>query len=381
MTIATFDAAAVAEALVAGISDSESAAELVDLLEVKADKLIGELLDSTDLDNIPALRPLIADMLWADTLARINGPSGHFKSFVALDFAGHIGTGRDWHGHKTSQGLVVYIVAEGASGMRKRVRAWEQHYGTAMSGVKFLPRPVQAGDAAAWAVLVAACRKIRPALVIIDTQARATVGTEENSSKEMGIIVDRMEALKASASACVLLIHHMGLKGESGRGSTAVKGAMQTELTVVKKGKKHDLRVAVGTGKQKDDDEPDDLIFGIKKIELDGEFRDDGEPVTSVVLVPAHRVSGDGQDAETDPCDRRSPAGVKVLGALESAVEPLEMGQIIDRIAVAHGHGLRRETVSRELNGFLREGIVFKVEPASVALPNKWRLNRSSEPL
>ena len=49
--------------------------------------LLGELLDTDGLDTIPRLEPVIEGFLYRDTLARIIGPSGHMKSFVALDFA------------------------------------------------------------------------------------------------------------------------------------------------------------------------------------------------------------------------------------------------------------------------------------------------------
>ena len=66
-----------------------------------------------------------SDLLYDNTLGRVVGPSGHFKLFVVIDFAGHIGTGTPWHGRYVRQGTVVYLVAEGAEGIRKRVRAWE----------------------------------------------------------------------------------------------------------------------------------------------------------------------------------------------------------------------------------------------------------------
>lgn len=252
-----------------------------DVVDQKVNALIGELLDTDDLDNIPNLQPLIADMLFLDSLARVNGPSGHGKSFVTLDFAGCVGTGSDWHGHTTTQGLVIYLVAEGARGIRKRVRAWEQQYGMRMTGVKFLPRPIQAMDVE-WLVLIEACRRLRPALIIGDTQARITVGVEENSATEMGRVVHRMEELRAQSGACVLLVHHKGLSGDHGRGSTAVKGAMQTELTVTKEGS----RVMVATDKQKDTEELGKIGFTLTSVQLDGEADEEGRPITSAVLVP-----------------------------------------------------------------------------------------------
>lgn len=331
--------------------------------------LAAELLDTTTLGAIPALQPLVDGFLYRDTLGRANGASGHMKSFVMLDLAGHVGTGQAWHGRAVKQGTVIYLVAEGAAGMLKRVRAWEQHHGRKMEEVLFLPRPVQVGDAAAWAVLVELCRRLRPALIIFDTQARVTVGIEENSSKEMGLVVDRMEALRSATEACVMLVHHQGLNGDHGRGSTAVKGAMQTEIRVTKKGKKGpDARIIVTSDKQKDDEELDDVVFSIEVVKIDGLAKEDGSPVTSVVLVPADAPPPDGGTP------KRSPAAEKLLWAVKQCDTPADSQHLVDLVAEEHGHGLRRETASRELNGLAKEGLIDRIDQGN-GKPTLWSQN------
>ena len=253
------------------------------------DALLAELLDASSLDNMPALEPLVGDLLHRDTLARIIGPSGHMKSFVTIDIAGHVGTGLNWHGQHVNQGTVVYLVAEGARGIRKRVRAWEKHYGLKMDNVLFLPRPVQARGPE-WDTLIEAMRRLQPALIVIDTQARVSVGVEENSNTELGIVVERMDDLRRATEACVLVIHHTGHIGEHGRGASAAKGALQSEMHVSKKGDNaKNIIVTMKVGKQKDDEEGADLQFGLKVITLDGEHKPDGRPVTSVVLESLDR--------------------------------------------------------------------------------------------
>ncbi|WP_329163948.1 AAA family ATPase [Streptomyces sp. NBC_01717] len=249
-----------------------------------ADALLAELLDASSLDNMPTLEPLVGDLLHLDTLARIIGPSGHMKSFVTIDLAGHVGTGMKWHGHHVRQGTVVYLVAEGARGIRQRVRAWEKHYGQKMHGVLFLPRPVQARGPE-WDTLIEAMRRLQPAMIVIDTQARVSVGVEENSNTELGIVIERMDDLRRATEACVLLIHHTGHVGEHGRGASAAKGALQSEMHVSKKGDNaKNIVVTMKVGKQKDSEEGADLQFGLKVVTLDGEHKPDGRPVTSVVL-------------------------------------------------------------------------------------------------
>lgn len=256
----------------------------------RVDALIAEMLSTDALDDMPTLEPLVGDLLHLDSLARIIGPSGHMKSFMTIDFAAHVGTGTPWHGHHVRQGTVIYLVAEGARGIRKRVRAWEQYYGMRMDNVLFLPRPVQAMSPE-WDTLIAACTRVGPALIVIDTQARVSVGVEENSAKELGLVIDRMEQLRAATAACVLVIHHTGHVGEHGRGSSSAKGALQSELHVSKKGDNaHNTIVTMKTGKQKDDEEGGDVQFALKVVPIAGEAKPDGRPVTSVVLVSMDQV-------------------------------------------------------------------------------------------
>lgn len=278
----------IAEALRAGPPDEQSEAD-----EKAVEALMAEMLDSADLDGIPPLEPVVSGLLFRDSVAQIYGESESLKSFIAIDIAGCVGTGIDWHGRRTKQGLVVYIVAEGGRGVRPRVRAWEQHHGRKMTGVKFLPRPVQASSSE-WGVLVEVCRRLRPVLVMVDTQARVTVGMEENSAKEMGLFIERVEELRRASEACATLVHHSGYNARHGRGSSSVKGALQTELEVTRKGNgkgraTENAEITLAVSKQKDADKLPDIRFRAHVVEVEGEFDADGNPVTSVVLLPALR--------------------------------------------------------------------------------------------
>ena len=183
-----------------------------------------------------------------------------------------------WHGQYVRQGNVVYLVAEGARGIRKRVRAWEQHYGVRMDNVLFLPRPVQTRGPE-WDTLIEAMRRLAPQMIVIDTQARVSVGVEENSNTELGVVIERIEDLRRATGACVLVIHHTGHVGEHGRGSSSAKGALQSEMHVSKKGDSaKNIVVTMKVGKQKDDEQGGDLQFGLKVVTIHGEAKPDGQP-------------------------------------------------------------------------------------------------------
>jgi hypothetical protein len=209
-----------------------------------------ELVTGSALDDLPGAVVLVDGYLDMDSLARVNGPSGHGKSFVTLDFACSVATGRAWHGSAVTQAESWYVVGEGARGMRRRERAWCQRHGldSGESGVIFLPRAIQV-DGPEWVSFVEHAAMRRPGLIVFDTQARMTVGVKENDATEMGVIVDALDRLRQASGACVLLVHHRGLAGEHGRGSTAIKGALDTELDVSKVG----TTITVKVMKRKDD--------------------------------------------------------------------------------------------------------------------------------
>lgn len=225
--------------------------------------LLAEMLDVEQLRNITPPQPLINGVLDLDTTAWLIGASGSYKSFVALDFAAHVGLGRPWRGHDVVQGEVVYIVAEGARGMRLRVDAWEREHGP-MKGVRFLPRPVQAHDMAAWRVLALACQRVAPALVVIDTQARVTLGLEENSNTDMGRYVAAVDSIRTLTGACVLTVHHTGRNGKDARGASALDGAQDAELKIEKAGQ---YMINLLTHKQKDQAEEPPIALRLRRSE------------------------------------------------------------------------------------------------------------------
>jgi hypothetical protein len=251
--------------------------------------MMAELLDRDGLDSIPPPPPLIFGVLDKDSETWLVAPSGGFKSFVALDMAIHVGMGLPWRGNRTVQGLVVYIVAEGGKGIRLRVDAWEKVNGKRSSGVKYLTRPVQVKDERnEWAVLVEMCRQLQPSLIVIDTQARVTLGMEENSSTEMGIFVAAVGSLKAATGACVMVVHHTGKAGVVGRGSSALYAAADTELRIerpMKVEERKALTATIHASKQKDMEEESGIEIQMEKVDL-GIDPVTGRPLSSLAPKP-----------------------------------------------------------------------------------------------
>jgi hypothetical protein len=218
--------------------------------QTRYDELVSRMVDIAGLEAIKPPEPLVEGWLYKDTLAWIGGKPGHCKSFVAVELACCVGTGTPWHWNPVAKGKVLYLIAEGVAGLAQRFRAWADEQTTKVTDVIFLPLPLRLADPASTDVLAFArvLAEYKPDLVIIDTQARVTVGADENSSKDMGQFVEALGKLREQISATVLVVHHEPRNAENLRGSIALEGAADTILRVYKDG----TQVTVSNPKQKD---------------------------------------------------------------------------------------------------------------------------------
>jgi hypothetical protein len=220
------------------------------------------VLDLDGLRRIAPPAPLVDGYLFRDSLAWLGGKPGHAKSFVAVELACCVGTGTPWHGVNVTQGPVLYLIAEGASGIALRVDAWVLANGRPAENVLFLPVPVQMMEPVDVAAFAQLLTDLHPILVILDTQARVTVGAEENSSRDMGCFVEALDALRRHSGACVLVVHHEPRNGENLRGSTALEGAATTILRVSKDGNV----VELSNPKQKDAPEQAPILLALTAL-------------------------------------------------------------------------------------------------------------------
>jgi len=220
------------------------------------------------LDDLPDPAPLIADTLDLDTLAVLAGPWGTCKTFLSLAWACHVATGVPWLGRAVKPGRVLYVATEGVHGLRARVRAWEEEYGTRAAKVDFLPVPVDlAGrrSAADVAELTAVVADQKYALVVVDTLARCLLGADENSARDMGEAVDALDRVRRAAGACVLAVHHMSKPNANGartvRGSSALEGAADTLYVI----SGDPLLLTLERSKRKDGPTPDRVLLRLQQ--------------------------------------------------------------------------------------------------------------------
>lgn len=200
-------------------------------------------IEASNLHTIAPPRWLLHDLLVTDSLAMLFGASGVGKSFLVTDWAmtvatGVIGTACTW----ADGGPVVYVAAEGAAGMRRRLEAWRAHHKSALNRrcvpvddpFVVVPEAVDLGDSTAVDRMATALVEVRPSLIVIDTLARCSPGLDENSARDMGTVVAHLDRLRQASGACVLVVHHSGKDGTAGaRGSSVLRAAVDAEIALV----------------------------------------------------------------------------------------------------------------------------------------------------
>lgn len=203
-----------------------------------------KLLSSSDLASLQPPVWRVSGVLPAKGLAGVYGPSKSGKSFLALDMAAAIAEGRRWFGYRVVPTPVVYIVLEGEDGFRLRARAWETYYGRKLpADLHLVIQPFKLTDSQD----IQDMATVIPygAVLFIDTFNRAAPSSDENSSKDMGEILEAAKHLQSITEGLVVLIHHTGKDATKGlRGHSSLFAAMDAAVEVSRKGDLREWKVA-----------------------------------------------------------------------------------------------------------------------------------------
>ncbi len=233
--------------------------------EILAPKARFALVSILELLQRPDPTWLIHGVLQSNTNSCLSAAHASFKSFLALDMALCVATGRQWCGRDVMQGNAVYVCAEGASGMKARVLAWCSDKAIdPPTNFHFIDDAVQIHEPKDRAAFFASLGILKPALIIFDTLSLCALGLEENASKDMNLFMDSVKRVQDETGAHVLLVHHHSKTGGA-RGSTAIPAAVQSEFEL----KRERDGATLTCTKQKDGAEFKPLTFKSRLVEYD----------------------------------------------------------------------------------------------------------------
>ena len=235
---------------------------------------------------------LIEGVIPKGSFTALYGPPGSFKSFIALDIAEAIATGRTWMGREVKQtGAVLYLAGEGFGGIGARIKACKMHHQTEDGAPIYIVRHqlnLRSSAEDFNALMMAVVQLVEQtgmefSLAIVDTLARAFGGGNENSSEDMGAFITAMGKVQEFLNCALMVLHHSGKDAAKGlRGHSSLLGAVDTELELLRFDEQ--MKGVLTISKQKDG--ADNERFGFEMVEV--EIRPAGlglsDPVVSLAV-------------------------------------------------------------------------------------------------
>tara|TARA_R110000782_G_scaffold15750_1_gene45766 strand:- start:51 stop:953 length:903 start_codon:yes stop_codon:yes gene_type:complete len=256
--------------------------------------------------------------------------------------------GRDeWMGHKVRPGQVVYLAGEGHHGLRGRIAAWKHHHKASHVDMMISKSGCDLNEPTGYQKVVEALRDLpkTPDVVVVDTLHRFLSG-DENSAQDAKTMLDACAAIMLEFGCTVILVHHTGVSDEAqhrARGSSAWRGALDIEISV-----KPGDTIEVSQKKSKDAEVVEPAYIELQSVEIPGWLDEDGEPVSSAVVVG-------GVAVEKPKKDSALVRNQKTFSNawLESAKEELDNLPHLSRselVRKLEGDGLAERTIKNMIN-------------------------------
>lgn len=249
-----------------------------------------------DIRAAMTIRPpvwLVEGLLHKASLAFLYGAPGSYKSFLALDLLCSVASGTPFLGRPVDQGTAIYITAEGVGHLGYRLEAWCISRKIDPNSVPFplfcVTEPIQLNTPEAIERLqfIIGLLGELPSLVVIDTLAACSAGSDENSAQDVSKILTTVGWL-IHCGATVLLVHHATKGTSTLRGHSSLSGAANTVLKATHAGQ---LLMTLKCEKQKDFEPFNTLEIELASIQLREKPSLDEAPHSLVILNADQKVA------------------------------------------------------------------------------------------
>lgn len=273
-----------------------------------------KVVTATELLSRPAQEWFIKGVLPQAAVVAIYGASGSGKSFVLIQMLGNITRGLQWRGKRTKKARAIYIAAEGAGGVGKRLQAYAQHQnmviGELEEGLGVItdaPNLLDKGDVSEIVKAVAAAGGAD--IIAFDTMAQSTPGANENTSEDMGLALANAKAIHQATGATIIFVAHSGKDASRGiRGWSGIKGALDAEIEITRN---EDNSREIHVDKMRDGEDGEKLGFRLEVVDLG--IDSDGDKITSCVIAEC-------EIAPRETAEEPKGRGVQRLGAIERQI-------------------------------------------------------------
>jgi hypothetical protein len=242
------------------------------------------------------------------------------KSTVKIDAACHVATGRPWCGRDVMQGAVLYVAAERGKTVKRRILAWRLEHGIDDFPLAVIDDTVdlRTGTVDTDRILAAAAELAKVSgqkvvWIIFDTLSRVLAAGDENSSRDMGLLVQSIDRIYRETGAHCSLVHHMPLAGDRMRGHGLANGAGDTTIKVEKK----DGIVTASVAKASDlpEDEKPAMSFRFKSITVSEQPHR-----TASVMIQAEDQAASGTKSKQGKLSDRQKLALDALNSCAADV-------------------------------------------------------------
>lgn len=246
------------------------------------------LLSEDDFNRMQPIEWRIKGILPAKGFAVVYGASGSGKSFLVIDMAYAIAEGRQWFGISTKAAKTLYVGLEGQEGVRGRVLAQKAFAMRAMpSDMRVtLPSDFMLTTVDDVSDLAEICPQ--NCVIFIDTLNRAAPEVDENSSRDMGRVIEGVKRLQQKINGLVVIVAHSGKNAAAGlRGHSSLYAAADAVIEVRRNQNSRSWKV----DKSKDGEDGKELNFSLRIVEIG--LDEDGIPITSCVVQGGSNAGSD----------------------------------------------------------------------------------------
>ena len=124
-----------------------------------------------------------------------------------------------------------------------------------------------------------------PKVIVVDTLHRFLAG-DENSAQDTKTMLDACGNLMQEFGCSVILVHHTGVSEEAqhrARGSSAWRGALDIEISVIPAGPNSPMQLV--QRKSKDAELAKPVFLDLQQVTIPGWYDEDNQVVTSAVVI------------------------------------------------------------------------------------------------
>ncbi|OLT12283.1 hypothetical protein BJF78_24805 [Pseudonocardia sp. CNS-139] len=295
------------------------------------------------------------------------------KTWTTCDLAVSVASGTDWLGRFPidTPGPVVMFVGEGGeANTLRRLNALGEARGIDAEELPIVvcARAPHLASNVHMALVAEAVERIQPVLVTLDPLYLAAGGANLADLYGMGALLERPQLICQRYGASLWVAHHHNRKQGSGAGRMSGAGPAEwgrVLLSADVKSRRRDEETGgsdVVTEIDVIGGEVPDQCFRVRRRIWADDPDDLDSPLHLVTIVSD--TDDDTSTGAQDSSTRRdlAPAAVKLLEALQAAERPCTTKELGDWIADKFGTGLKRQTMSTQLNELARRGLVSSSE-------------------